>query len=81
MCCDAGYCQVSLSTKCRVNFEKKAIIPFMSSMEKHQECNTVVSGLFMMFRACKLKAFPGVPEAEPHIQIVCDVFVFVCSCE
>lgn len=34
----------------------------------------------MMVRACKLKAFPGVPEAEAkfNIQIVYDVFVFVC---
>lgn len=32
-----------------------------------------------MFRACKLKAFPGVPEAEAkvNIHIVYDVFVFV----
>ena len=33
----------------------------------------------MMFRPCKLKAFPGVPEAEPkiNIQIVSDVFSYV----
>lgn len=37
MCCDSGYCQVSLSTKC-VDLEKKAIISSVSFMEKHQEC-------------------------------------------
>lgn len=38
--------------------------------------DTVASGLLMIFGACKLKAFPGVPEAEPkvNIQIVCDLF-------
>lgn len=43
-----------------------------------RNADTVASGLLMMFRACKLKAFPGVPEAEPkiNIQIVSDVFVF-----
>ena len=43
-----------------------------------RNADTVASGLLMMFRACKLKAFPGVPEAEPkiNIQTVSDVFVF-----
>lgn len=43
-----------------------------------RNADTVASGLLMMFRACKLKAFPGVPEAELkiNIQIVSDVFVF-----
>jgi len=35
--CDSGHCQGSLSTKC-VDFEKKAIISSVSSMEEHQEC-------------------------------------------
>lgn len=44
-----------------------------------RNADTVASGLLMMFRPCKLKAFPGVPEAEPkiNIQIVSDVFSYV----
>lgn len=43
-----------------------------------RNADTVASGLLVMFRAFKLKAFPGVPEAEPkiNIQTVSDVFVF-----
>ena len=69
---------MSLSTKC-VDFGKEGhnLCLLWKSI---RNADTVASELLLMLSACKLKAFPRVSKAKPeiNIQIVCDVFVFVC---